>query len=331
MKYFLKKCGFQELGSVGADGKAKRGRYLMSSLKDEVVDFFPPLSIEIPNDTALLPVIPLYTGEKTYCSYVYHNSKYTGTTASHPRNEYRIYLNSEIEAHQLYFAAEDIVIFRKKRINDAVVDEQEQCIYYVDLLKDHSNPEYLKLSQYIDQYPIRGGYGIFDGVLDFFEERVNMIEAGEFVSDIHIDKSVTNRISNSTDENRMNIFNEATFRDFVLAGYGNACAITGQKVDGLFGNDVNVVYIRPKYKGGSCLPSNGLALVNRLSLPFIEGKFTLSDDYEVIVHPESDLDELNEYANKQIRIPPNSFFMPDKANLEFHRSEIYGNFLNKGE
>ena len=26
MNYFLKKCGFQELGSVGDDGKPKRGR-----------------------------------------------------------------------------------------------------------------------------------------------------------------------------------------------------------------------------------------------------------------------------------------------------------------
>ena len=48
MRYFLKCCGFQELGSVGEDGKAKRGRYLMSSQNDAVVDFFPPLSIEIP-------------------------------------------------------------------------------------------------------------------------------------------------------------------------------------------------------------------------------------------------------------------------------------------
>ena len=88
MKYFLKCCGFQELGSVGEDGKAKRGRYLMSSQCDEVVDFFPPLSIEIPNDTALLPIVPLYTRLKTYASYVYHNSKYTGSKAKHPRNEY---------------------------------------------------------------------------------------------------------------------------------------------------------------------------------------------------------------------------------------------------
>ena len=84
MIYFLKCCGFQELGSVGEDGKAKRGRYLMSSQHDSVVDFFPSLSIEIPNDTALLPIVPLYTRLKTYASYVYHNSKYTDPEKQSP-------------------------------------------------------------------------------------------------------------------------------------------------------------------------------------------------------------------------------------------------------
>ena len=129
MKYFLKCCGFQELGSVGEDGKAKRGRYLMSSQCDEVVDFFPPLSIEIPNDTALLPFVPLYTRLKTYASYVYHNSKYTGSKAKHPRNEYRIYLNSELENHQLYISAEDIIVMRKSLIPSIGESGEEQYVY----------------------------------------------------------------------------------------------------------------------------------------------------------------------------------------------------------
>ena len=172
MRYFLKCCGFQELGSVGEDGKAKRGRYLMSSQHEAVVDFFPSLSIEIPNDTALLPIVPLYTRLKTYASYVYHNSKYTGTTAKHPRNEYRIYLNAELENHQYYMTAEDIVVMRKSVtpvINEA---GEEQDLYYLDVVKDHASSIYLQLSKIIEDYPIRGGYGIFDGNLDFFEKQV---------------------------------------------------------------------------------------------------------------------------------------------------------------
>lgn len=171
MRYFLKRCGFQELGSVGEDGKAKRGRYLMSSKNDEVIDFFPPLSIEIPNDTAMLPIIPLYSRLKTYCSYVYHNSKYTGTLAKHARNEYRIYLNNEIENHQLYFSSEDIVIFRKSQMASFDESGEEQEVYFLDVVKNHSSAQYLRLSKIIESYPIKGGYGMYDGELDFLKIR----------------------------------------------------------------------------------------------------------------------------------------------------------------
>ncbi len=327
MRYFLKCCGFQELGSVGEDGKAKRGRYLMSSQNETVVDFFPSLSIEIPNDTALLPIVPLYTGLKTYASYVYHNSKYTGTGAKHPRNEYRIYLNSELEAHQLYMKAEDIVVMRKSIIPSIGESGEEQYVYYLDVVKDHFSDIYLKLSRIIENYPIHGGYGMYDGELDFFEKKVEELESGQQVSDIHIDKSVTERIRKSTGENQKNIFNPATFRDFVLAGYGNACAITGQMAEGILGTGVDVVYIMPKAVGGSCLPSNGIALAKSLSLAFVRGEFTLSPRFEVIVHPKCKSPELQNYQLKQIRVPPNAFFQPDKQSMEYHRNNIYGSFL----
>ncbi len=326
MIYFLKSCGFQELGSVGEDGKAKRGRYLMSSQHDAVVDFFPPLSIEIPNDTALLPVVPLYTRLKTYVSYVYHNSKYTGTEANHPRNEYRIYLNNEIENHQLYFCAEDIVIMRRSTTPSINEDGEEQYVYYLDVMKDHSSGDYLRLSRIIENYPIRGGYGMFEGKIDFFEDKVTAFENGQKAADIHIDKSVTDRIKKSTEENQANIFNPATFRDFVLAGYGNACAITGQLAEGIMGRGVDVVYIKPKNEGGSCFPSNGIALTKQLSLAFIKGEFTLSERFEVIVHPDSDNELLKEYHLQQMRVPPNKFFQPAEENLIYHREKVFGSF-----
>lgn len=326
MIYFLKSCGFQELGSVGEDGKAKRGRYLMSSQHDAVVDFFPPLSIEIPNDTALLPVVPLYTRLKTYVSYVYHNSKYTGTEAKHPRNEYRIYLNNEIEDHQLYFCAEDIVVMRRSTTPSISEDGEEQYVYYLDVVKDHTSGEYLRLSRIIENYPIRGGYGMFEGEIDFFEEKVAAFENDQQATDIHIDKSVTDRIKRSTQENQTNIFNPATFRDFVLAGYGNACAITGQLAEGILGMGVDVVYIKPKTEGGNCFPSNGIALTKQLSLAFVRGEFTLSERFEVIVHPDSDNELLKEYHLKQMRVPPNKFFQPAEENLIYHRQNVYGSF-----
>lgn len=329
MRYFLKCCGFQELGSVGEDGKAKSGRYLMSSQNDAVVDFFPPLSIEIPNDTALLPIVPLYTRLKTYANYVYHNSKYTGTKAKHPRNEYRIYLNNEMEAHQLYLKAEDIVVMRKSMLSSLSEFDGEQCVYYLDVVKDHSSALYLMLNRIIEDYPIKGGYGMYDGELEFFEDQVNDFEANLSTMDIHIDKSVTDRIRKSTDENQANIFNPATFRDFVLAGYGNACAVTGQLAEGILGMGVDVVYIMPKSAGGSCMPSNGIALVKDLSLAFVRGEFTLSPRFEVMVHPECDNEQIRSYHLKQMRVPSNAFFRPAPESLRYHREKVYGAFIKQ--
>lgn len=63
-QYYLKRCGHQELGSIGVDGRANRGRYLLTSMDENVLSFFPPLSTAQLNDCALLPIIPFYSGEK---------------------------------------------------------------------------------------------------------------------------------------------------------------------------------------------------------------------------------------------------------------------------
>lgn len=325
MKYYLKKCGFQELGSVGDDGKAKRGRYLMTSMNADVLAFFPPLSKDILNDTAVLPIIPLYTGKKTYCNYVYHNDKFNGSSAKHKRNEYRIYLNTELEDHCYYFESQDIVIMRAERVG-SVEDDEEQQVYFLDVLKDHSSGEYISLSRYIEDYPITGGYAIFDGELDFFEARVEYIKNNDYETDIVIDPTVTKRIEQSGNEAKANLFNPATFRDFVLAGYGNACAVTGKKTENTFGEGIDVVYIKPRGDGGSCLPSNGLPLIKDMSMLFVQGYFTLSDKLEILVHPQSTISLLNELHLQQIRIPPKTLFQPDKENLEYHRTHVFGTF-----
>lgn len=324
MRYYLKKCGFQELGSVGDDGKPKRGRYLMVSMSEDVLNFFPPLSRNVLNDSAVLPVIPLFTGKKTYCNYVYHNDKFNGSSAKHKRNEYRIYLNKELENHCYYLEAQDIIIMRREDVEE-LDGEEGQSIYYLDVLKDHSSGDYISLSRYVEDYPISGGYALYDGELSFFESRVAAVKNNEYESDIVIDPTVTKRIEQSNAEMRANLFNPATFRDFVLAGYGNACAITGRKLTNALGVGIDVVYIKPRSEGGSCLPSNGLPLTKDYSLLFAQGHFTLTDDYQIITHPQSD-SELLKNLPTQIRIPPKALFQPDKTSLAYHRECIFGSF-----
>ena len=323
MKYYLKICGFQELGSVGSDGRPKRGRYLLTSMNQSVLNFFPPLSKNILNDCAVLPIIPLYSGKKVYCNYVYHNSRFNAVTSKNNRNEYRIYLNRALENNELYFGAQDIVIMRAENTPSA-----DQIFYYLYLIRNHSSAEYMQTSQIVARSAIKGNYGIYEGELDFFESAVQKLNATTN-EEVIIDDTVTARIAQSSERTQENVFNTATFRDFVLTGYGKACAVTGQIADGGFTGNVDVVYIKPRAMGGSCLPSNGIALASNLSLPFLQGLFTINENYVVCVHPAVKDDYLQSLDGRQIRIPPHDFFRPAQDNLCFHRDNIWGSNLAK--
>lgn len=108
MKYYLKRLGHQELGSV-KNGKAQRGRYIYISKDKNVLDIFPPLSKTVTNDSSIIPIIPLYQkiAKKIYCNYIYHNDKYNVSGGT--RNEYRIYCNGALEGKQLLFQPDDIL------------------------------------------------------------------------------------------------------------------------------------------------------------------------------------------------------------------------------
>ena len=108
MKYYLKRLGHQELGSV-KNGKAQRGRYIYISKDKNVLDIFPPLSKTVTNDSSIIPIIPLYqkVAKKIYCNYIYHNDKYNVSGGT--RNEYRIYCNGALEGKQLLFQPDDIL------------------------------------------------------------------------------------------------------------------------------------------------------------------------------------------------------------------------------
>lgn len=327
MKYYLKRCGFQELGSVGADGVVHRGRYLLTSMSEDVLSLFPPLSVAQLNDSALLPIIPLYSGEKVYCNYVYHNDKFHGSRAAHPRNEYRIYLNKALEQNRNLFCSDDIMVIRPEEITDE--NNEVQTVYLMDLVKDKTSAEYAQLNTAIDNYPIRGGYGIFDGILPFFEKKVENLNLSQD-STVVIDNSVTQRIISAQPDSLESLFNAATFRDFVMVGYDNLCAITGTVIRYESYMNLEAAHIRPKSHGGTFLPSNGMALCRDLHWAFDKGFFTLNEHYEVQVHPKVTSDYLRSFNGQRIRIPSNPFFVPDIESIRYHRNSVYGLFLTTG-
>ena len=139
MKYYFKRLGHQELGSV-KNGKAQRGRYIYISKDENVVDIFPPLSKTVTNDSSVIPIIPLYQRivKKIYCNYIYHNDKYNVPGGT--RDEYRLYSNNALEEDQLLFQPDDILIFRAEKassvqkgilghdVPEAAVDESYHII-----------------------------------------------------------------------------------------------------------------------------------------------------------------------------------------------------------
>jgi hypothetical protein len=324
MKYYLKKCGFQELGSVGPDGKANRGRYLLTSMNNEVLEFFPPLSTAQLNDSQLLPIIPLYSGQKVYCSYVYHNDKFHDSPVNHPRNEYRIYLNKALEGDSHLFETDDIIVMRQKVILNE--DGTQQTVYLMDLYKKNKSSIYNYLDTKIQQYPIRGGYGISEEIIAEFEQKAAVI--GEL--SVVVDKSVTERISDTTTEQVADLFNPSTFRDFVMVGYNGLCAISGTVISYQNYKNLEAAHIKPKSHGGLFHPNNGIALCRDLHWAFDKGFFSLNDNYEVIVHELTTSDFLRSFNGIKIRIPTDDFFRPNLSNIQYHRNTVFGLFLTTG-
>lgn len=328
MEYYLKKLGHQELGSINANGKASRGRYIYISKDQSVLKLFPPLSSVITNDSALLAMIPLYQKErnKIYCNYVYHNDKLTSENGS--RNEYRIYSNNALESNRYLFKEEDILILKKQIIKLSDVDE---TVYFVELLNNKGTDLYRACNEKIENSKIRGAHAIYNGTIPEIEDKIEQFIKEDIKIDICIEETVTKKVENETLKDQMaNLFNASSFRDFVMVGYDNKCAITGTVIRYKNYTNLEAAHIKPKSHGGVFLPNNGLALCRDLHWAFDKGFYTLNDNYEVMVHPKATSDYLKSFDGKKIYMPNNPFFVPDLENIHYHRENVYGLFLTTG-
>ncbi len=321
MRYLLKKCGAQELGSVDASGKTQRGRYLLISMHADSLSFFPPLSTAQLNDFVPIACKPLFGQErKVYCNFVYHNDKFHGSKAAHPRNEYRLYLNKELEGGSNLFERNDIIVFRKE-------DEAEyNSALYLDYIPENA-AAYNFFAEKIAQSEFRGGYAVFDGNIPEMETKIsNLSTQNEAVS---IDNKVIKSFEDSPGiPNAANLFNQVMFRDFLLVGYEGVCAITRTVIRHGDLMNIEAAHIKPRAHHGNSLPSNGLMLSRDLHWAFDKGFFTIADDYTVLVHPASNSDFLKPLNGRKIFLPRDSFFQPDPENIRWHQRHIFGQFKN---
>lgn len=341
MKYYLKRLGHQELGSV-KNGRAQRGRYIYISKDDRVLDLFPPLSRTVTNDSSVIPIIPLYEqpAKKIYCNFIYHNDKFNVTGGS--RNEYRIYSNNALEEGTLLFQTDDILIFRaekasvlqKNLVSDDIPEAavEDSRVYFLYRCCDRESELYRQCSALIEGSEIRGnGHAIYEGTIDEIEKEIEALRDKSLVEiDTVIDDTVTAKAQTGNIDAMASLFNSVSFRDFVMTGYEYRCAITGNVIR--YGSFMNLeaAHIWPRSHQGLYMPSNGIALCRDMHWAFDKGMFTVDDNLRVIVHPDIESDYLKQYHNKQLFIPQNAFFRPDINNLHYHQSNIFGLFKTAG-
>lgn len=320
MRYLIKRCGHQELGSMTNGGRPSRGQYLLVSMAPEVLSMFPPLSKSQFNDYRMIPLIPLYANTKVYCRFVYHNDKYHGSTAAHPRNEMRLYLNKEAQGGRFLFKENGIIIFRP-------VDDDIYNGFYIDYIDPSDGARFAKYNRYLDEYgkgsPHPNFLAMEGGMLGDIESKVSGMDLDgreAVITQGDID------FINQTPNDEASLFNEVTFRDFLLVGYEKRCAITRTSIshNGLI--NLEAAHILPKAHGGSFMPCNGMMLCRDMHWAFDHGFITLTEDLRVEVSKKIVSDYLMQYDGTEIFIPKTEYFRPKVDSIRWHRKNVFEHF-----
>jgi putative restriction endonuclease len=124
---------------------------------------------------------------------------------------------------------------------------------------------------------------------------------------------------------------DKAFKDVVLEQYGFTCAITGQQYYSEHLVEAQAAHIIPRRINGSDDPRNGIALSRTAHWAFDQGMFTLSDQYEIIVHPKARQARINKFPiidlqGQSINKPNDDAFWPHKDAIEWHRVEVFERF-----
>lgn len=119
---------------------------------------------------------------------------------------------------------------------------------------------------------------------------------------------------------------DAKFSVRVLPAYDFTCALTRYRMIAIDGTTpLDAAHIHQFKRGGSCHPTNGLALSKTAHWLFDRGYWSLDDDFHILVATHK-FDESGDAAQllkprvgMRILLPPNPLFHPERANLWWHR------------
>jgi putative restriction endonuclease len=124
---------------------------------------------------------------------------------------------------------------------------------------------------------------------------------------------------------------DSAFRNIVLENYGSRCAVTATKfVHGKY-TEAQAAHIIAKEVNGTDDPRNGLALSHTAHWAFDRGIFTISDQYEILIHSAAAKADSANFAildlqGQPIRLPQDEDNYPHQEALRWHREEVFGRF-----
>ena len=124
---------------------------------------------------------------------------------------------------------------------------------------------------------------------------------------------------------------DKAFKDVVLEQYAFTCAVTGQQYYSDHLVEAQAAHIIPRRINGSDDPRNGIALSHTAHWAFDQGMFTLSDQYEIIVHPKARHARINKFSiidlqGQPINKPDDDAFWPHKEAIDWHKTEVFDRF-----
>lgn len=127
---------------------------------------------------------------------------------------------------------------------------------------------------------------------------------------------------------------DAAFRRIVLGNYENTCAVSRSKFSFKKIVEAQAAHIIGKEANGTDDPRNGLALSHTAHWAFDRGLYTISDQFEIVVHPKAHSAdnqnfELLKLDRQKILLPSDDSNLPHPDALRWHRENVFGKFSNK--
>ena len=127
-------------------------------------------------------------------------------------------------------------------------------------------------------------------------------------------------------------YRDVAFRRKVRAAYDYRCAISGLRLRNGGGRpEVQAAHIRPVERAGSDSVRNGLALSGTLHWMFDRGLLSVAEDLTILVSRNKVPAEVTDrliVPDGKLRLPQDTRDWPHRANLRWHRENVFGQVMD---